>query len=526
MTGLGFHPLGPFAAYSSWIVELAVLGGVIALFVALGARRSDLWADRLLTPRGGGRGLAVAVVLVTLAVCLGVAALVLERFPNSADEYGDLFLAETLSRGRLWNEIPEHAEFFSVIHIGQKDGKWVARFPPGWPAVLALGGLLRLPAWALNPLIAALTLALLYRFAERFVGRGAGPIAAALMAVSGFFVFTSASYRSHGVAAFWILAGAYLLARYVEASLGRHALLSGLAFGLAFATRPYTALLCALPVLSYLVAQRHGRALGPLGLMALGAVPGVAGLLLYNHAVTGDPFVLVTTWLDPGEGLGFRYGHTAWIGAVHAARRLGAFVEWTNPALLFVFVACAVRLFRARPWGLFAWISLVLPALAAGHFFYHAFGGTQYGPRFYYEAYPFVVLVVVHGVVHRSPAETGAALRWSRRALLAGWVFAACTLPFTALRLNGVVSERQDLFDLVRRQGLHNAVVFIASPTGRTWPMPVQDLLRNGTQIGGDVIYAHDRGGRNALLREAYPGRAHYRYVRDPASARGTLERQ
>jgi len=39
------------------------------------------------------------------------------------------------------------------------------------------------------------------------------------------------------------------------------------------------------------------------------------------------------------------------------------------------------------------------------------------------------------------------------------------------------------------------------------------------------VIYALDRGDENALLMDAYPSRACYRYTYDPAASRGRLER-
>jgi len=57
---------------------------------------------------------------------------VLRAFPNSADEYGYIYEAETLLAGRLWNPLPPHSEFFTFLHIFEKDGKWVREYPPGW----------------------------------------------------------------------------------------------------------------------------------------------------------------------------------------------------------------------------------------------------------------------------------------------------------------------------------------------------------------------------------------------------------
>jgi hypothetical protein len=45
---------------------------------------------------------------------------VLRAFPNSADEYGYIYEADTLLAGRLWNPLPPHHEFFSFLHIFEK----------------------------------------------------------------------------------------------------------------------------------------------------------------------------------------------------------------------------------------------------------------------------------------------------------------------------------------------------------------------------------------------------------------------
>jgi hypothetical protein len=40
-----------------------------------------------------------------------------------------------------------------------------------------------------------------------------------------------------------------------------------------------------------------------------------------------------------------------------------------------------------------------------------------------------------------------------------------------------------------------------------------RDLLRNGTELSGQVLYALDRGVRNATLKKFYPERRYYLFT-------------
>src|SRR5918993_656154 len=68
---------------------------------------------------------------------VAVGALVLQRFPNSGDEYVYLYQAATLSEGRLANPAPVPPEFFEFYYIAHDQGRAFGTFPPGWPLALA-----------------------------------------------------------------------------------------------------------------------------------------------------------------------------------------------------------------------------------------------------------------------------------------------------------------------------------------------------------------------------------------------------
>jgi hypothetical protein len=152
-----------------------------------------------------------------------------------------------------------------------------------------------------------------------------------------------------------------------------------------------------------------------------------------------------------------------------------------------------------------------------GYFFYYQIGGNQYGPRFFLEAFPFVILFVVQGIF-RSRSRGFQAL------FAAGLIFAVIKFPFIAERETRIVDERQDLYDLVTKSNVSNAVVLVTSSTSPLRPMPIGDLTRNESHFKSDVIYAQVSTDSTQLLN-TYKDRSIYRYVRDLDDPHGKLIR-
>ena len=142
----------------------------------------------------------------------------------------------------------------------------------------------------LHPLLAVLTVLVLFRMTGRGWPEGTGPLAALLLVVSGFFVFSAGSLRSHTLTGFLLVAVASALARQAVSGTRLAAVVAGAAFGFAFVTRPYTAVVAALPfVVWFVCCRRDVRAtLRATGYAALGAAPFAAALFAYNAATTGS----------------------------------------------------------------------------------------------------------------------------------------------------------------------------------------------------------------------------------------------
>ncbi|MBI2835875.1 MAG: glycosyltransferase family 39 protein, partial [Acidobacteria bacterium] len=194
------------------------------------------------------RFLAIGALTIIVSTS-AIAYFVLLTFPNSGDEYSYLYQAQTLAAGRLWNAPHPLQSFFETNHIVECDHKLFGVFPPGWPLVLALMQVMRFPPWLVNPLLGAALFSAVFGLARRIDSEPAAVLAASMMALSNFFLMTSASYFSHTLCALLIVMSILFFVRLQEQDAGRwNAVAAGAALGFAVITRYYTPLLCVLPV--------------------------------------------------------------------------------------------------------------------------------------------------------------------------------------------------------------------------------------------------------------------------------------
>jgi hypothetical protein len=450
---------------------------------------------------------AVAVfVLFAMCVFLVVAKYVLEAFPNSGDEIAYVMQAQTFAQGRLWVETPPLIESFRLYHFFDIGQKWVSPYAPGWAMILAPAAALGLPLWVVSPLLGATTLLLFFLLARRYVGRESAWLGVLLLGVSSFFILNSASYFSHNLTALCGVTFALFGLRYLERGEIWSAILAGACVGLMGLTRTQNALIFVVPFAVALATTPKRR----MGLIwfGLGGVPFLSALLAYNGAIMGNPFVPVAD-AHRSEPVGYLSPRSI----RETARHLADLYIWTSPVLVFGYVIAFFAALKRRRVDFTDWI---MPATIVFFLFYSGSGGDQYGPRYYFEGWPFAILTILKVI---DPILFGAegssrTAAWVFSALIASLVFEIGYLPARLDQEHRVVVERQDVYAKAESAGLNNAVVIIASTVGAIRHMDPNDLVRNGLDIGRqEVIYAVDLGpNKNERLRSLFRGRAVYVY--------------
>jgi len=260
--------------WRSWIPEMP-------------AKRVWKWASRIAyRPKT-----AVASVFV-IALATRAAFLPLLPAPNPVitDEFSHLLIADTLAHGRLTNPTHPMWAHFESIHVIQKPS-YNSDYFPGQGSVLAAGKLIGHP-WAAVWLECAVMCAALCWMLQAWIS----PVWAFFGGLLAVLRFDIASYWVNGyyggcLAAIGGALALGALPRLLRGPSVATSILFGLGVTIAFYTRPFEGLALVVPAaVAMFVAIVKQRA--PIWIAApalVVVVAGVAGLLLYNRTVTGDP---------------------------------------------------------------------------------------------------------------------------------------------------------------------------------------------------------------------------------------------
>ncbi len=458
----------------------------------------------------------VVVIALNLAVTLYTGLVTLRDFPNSADEYAYLISAQLFAEGKLSVPSPTPPEFFHTTHM-VNDGKYYGKYPPGWPGILMLGVLVRAP-WIVNPLLGALTVALLYVMARRFFARGVAAVALVPLVANPFFIFNSASYFSHASCLFFITLFMYgFLSAWEEPERKVHFVVMGLAAGMALLIRPFTAVAALAPFALYLGVRlwrtRGWRTLGGQGALAIGTCAvGVVVFVGYNYLQTGDPLRMPFVAYNPIDTLRLTSPRGWMLGSRVdlLVDRLVSLTKWVPLAPLLVLLYLVDP--RAPDKAKGRLLALSCAALLIAHFFLLGDGGHQYGPRYIYESLSAVVLLMALAV-SRFPRAAAAVV-----ALVV--LLNVSMLALASAHFGGEVERHRYPYELVKARGITNGIVFLTTGSGT---MRGRDLIRNGIHFDGPVLYVRSLGEKNERLLERYPGRPAYVFAYDYQARTGSL---
>ena len=366
--------------------------------------------------------LALALSALATLITGWIALNIFEDIPHLEDEFAYVWQAQVIARGQLTTPSPDNPKSFLVPFVVDHNGQRFGKYPLGWPVVLSLGERLGLRAWV-NPFLAGLGIWLTYRLGKKLLNERIALLAAALLLSSPFFLMNSSALLSHawglvlsaGFALFWLEA-------LDESDSARGWLLTlsaALTLGVLAPSRPLTALGIALPF------GIHGLILlwrGPQNIrrrvLVIGTVALLVGSLhlLWQYAVTGNaltnPYTLWWPYDRLGFGPGFGVtadGHNlkyAWTNtkfSLHAG--LSDLFGWGKLSWIF-FPFGLWALLRPHPSPLpppsggqgKIWLLVsIFPVLVLIYAAYWV-GAWLFGPRYYYEALPGLVLLSAAGI--------------------------------------------------------------------------------------------------------------------------------
>ncbi len=535
---LAFSAVVPTASIARTAGEF-VLAGAVAILALLNlvlvARavpaesmaRARAWLDQRVTldaSREELRPWDTAVpwlVALFVIVSTGVVSwFVMERMPHIDDSISYLFQAKYLSTGRLYLPAPPDSASFHVAEVIVDGPKWFGYGFPGWPAMLALGVWARV-AWLVNPVLAGITVLVAHRLVRLLFSRSTAHLSVCLLALSPWFIFTSASFMGHAFALMLGLVALLAVELDRQRRASRWAAMAGVAIGVLFLTRPIEALfvgtIAALWMLGMGGSRVRLRSLLAYAVLAAGVA---AMVFPYNAALTGKatyaPHMMWTdrTWGAGVDRLGFgpHIGIPAWTnidpipghGVIDVVLNTNknlfmANVElfgWACGSLLLVLLGVPLIRRRRPDWLLILLVLLVV----VGHSAYWFSGGPDFGPRYWYQAIlPLVVLTVRGAEALGSRMSIGhAAARYRVAAFVAAaTVSAAVTiLPWRSLTkhyryrdVGGAIRT------LAQQHGFHHALVFVHTPDRAVYQSAFN--LNPPTLADSATIYAFDAGRAN-----------------------------
>jgi hypothetical protein len=231
------------------------------------------------------------------------------------------------------------------------------KYAPVPAAMFAVGMLLGEPRFTLGA-VAAGSAWLLYLLGRDLADRSTGLVAVCLLATAPMFLLSSSVFLPYAATTFWNLSFAVAYLRAVDRHSLRYAAAAGVAIGVAFFARPYTAVLFAAPFIAHTCwrlwrGHRSGDLRPPLELAVAIALPGLCfvGLTLaYNAVMTGSATTFPYQAFAPRDGLGF------------GEREILGYTETFTPALGYEATREALTLFFTQ----FAPLGVVGCLLALG----------------------------------------------------------------------------------------------------------------------------------------------------------------
>lgn len=515
-----------------WFLLLGLVTSLPAAILAADAlaRWSLGETLRTIALRAPKRTIAIAAAFAAVGSIV-VASRVLEFAAFTDDERVYLFQARTYLDGHITALAPTPRHGFGhqfVVPVGAE--RWAGIFPPGQPALLAIG-LLVGHANLTQYLCVAAIVWVTASFVSEEWGDESAVLVAALLALSPALVFSAATLHNVVPVVLCVALVVRHTARLLRGDAQWNALVVGAAAGAAFLCRPLDGVLLAAWAAGAIVVRAPRRS--PLLLAAAAGLPFLAAQLLVYRAISGDALTTpYRVWLShdwPRAKL-FGFGPTVWnyehtprIALSKTAAALTRVNLWAFGWPLSLLPLIAAFTFRAaRDRMLVALLALI--GLHVGAYFFYAFGAVHdFGS--YYHLFWLPALAAVSArviVVARSSGAPRAEL--AENAAVAATIVGLLTfVPAQVRRLRPLAALINEPIALARAAAHDTPVVVFydrATPWNTSWvhwndlPGPRGDgailwARTNSERLKTEVVSQHP--SRRALQLEWVDGHARLR---------------
>lgn len=523
--------------------------------------------DREWTERRFRAGIAVSAVLAAVVVY----AIGHEVFPYLSlnhDEGIYLQQASMLLHGKLWltTDFPRVFQPWFFIRDGSQ---LYPKYTPVSALMFAPSLALGIPRLSLS-VIAAGNVALIGLIAREAFDRPTGVLASVFALATPFFMIISATFMSYAPTLLLNLVFALGYIRMHRRGKKRYAVIAGAAIGLSFFSRPYTAVLFAVPFVIHalIVLAREVRereiptpTIEREVVVAIFGLMGVGTALGYNYVMTGNPFLFPFKAFAPHDGLGFgphsltgpttdytvrlalwangllvielltRWTVAAPIGSVLAAIGLfpvalhyrenhdGSPLSDRTLRFLLVGVFVSVVVGNIYFWG----TNNILGSKADPTTGFIAYFGPYYHLDLVLPLSVFAAIGVLWlGRQIVSSVSMHVSTRAARAVVIALLVVSVPIVASAEYNRVDPVIERNmnnteqyaDVYAPFDNQTFEDALVFLPTPYSGWLSHPFQWLRNGGSLEQGDVLYAENLGpAKQFALIDAYPDRTPYRFT-------------
>ncbi len=251
------------------------------------------------------RTLCWSAFLLGFLICLAYMVFVTKCTYVDPDTETYIFQARLFAMGKTYAPSPADFRFIPAKHLNYIHGKVYELFPIGNASFLALGEYFNIP-WIIPPLLSGILIVFMFLIMDSFASRKAALLTGFLILISPSFYAIGGAWWSENPSRCLLAVSLYFFLKFVRPNSKEEPepasgfsfleiIIAGLCWGIAFNTRPGSALVFAgiftMFWLYFLVTKPVKKRLFVRGMLFLAV--GLFGIALYlsvNNYYTGDPY--------------------------------------------------------------------------------------------------------------------------------------------------------------------------------------------------------------------------------------------